>query len=418
MPNCVHAPDDPSLAHDDCQGDDRRIHALVIGVSMYHEPAARYGTRLPSMAGPAVAAHRFARYLLAEFQEQTPPGRRLATLRLLLSPIRGEKLTVTTSGNGTLKKTVAGLSFGDAVRKDVSVALQDWADDCHADPRNIAVLYVAGHGVALGRSTSLLFLADAPTERSLALAAVNLSLVETRMADCAAEKNLFFYDCCAVGADTIPRDQSGAMAVGDFQTKPDGRKRTDLICVNAARVGTETFALGVDGTLLSRGLLGAPRSDAGPRTAGEDALLRTAGELVPTVGFGITTGRLRAMLPARLRNLAHANGKPGGYEPTLTVEASPLDHLTGQFGPQVITVPEPAPKFPLTLRGLRTGRTPPVAVDLLDFDGGSTSLAADAADVLVEEVRPGDYTLQVTGADQAPKLQKLVVTGPVDREVP
>lgn len=375
-------------------------------MSKYHDPAPRYGTRLPSTAGPAVAAHRFARYLVAEFQRQTPPGCRLATLRLLLSPMRREQ------------EAVSGLSFGGAVRGDVSVALQDWADDCHTDPHNIAILYVAGHGVALGRSTSLLFLADAPAERSLALAAVNLSLVEARMADCAAKKNIFFYDCCAVGAGTIPRDQSGAMAVGDFPATPDGRKRTDLICVNAARVGTETFALGVEGTLLSRGLLGAPRGAAGPRTAGEDALLRTAGELVPSVGFGITPARLRAELPGRLQDLAEAHAKAGGYEPTLTAAAPPFDHTTGQFGPQVITVPSPAPKFPVTLRGLHTGRTPPVAVDLLDFDGGSTPLTADAADVLVELVRPGDYTLQVTGAGQRPKHQKLVVTGPIEREVP
>ncbi|MXM62132.1 hypothetical protein GR925_01360 [Streptomyces sp. HUCO-GS316] len=376
------------MAHHDCQGDDRRIHALVIGVGRYLKAAPRYGTRLESLPGAALAAYRFAHYLINEFQHQEPHGRRLATLRLLLSPLERER------------DSVKDLRHGPAERQEVAVALQDWAYDCNTDDQNLAVLYVAGHGVALGKSTSLLFLADAPTERSLALAAINLRLTEDLMSDCAAKNNLFFYDRCAVQAGVIPGNQAGALAISEFPTHADGKKRASLLCVNAARVGTESFAIGKDGTLLARGLLGDYRD----RT-GDDALLRIAGELVPNVGFGITPHRLNEMLSPCLQGIAVNRRVPAeGYEATLT--------LTGQFEVGAITVPRPTPMFKVTLKGLRSGRTSPVAVTLLDFEGGSLPLITDGDDFEDIEVRlvpAGDYTLQINGGD--PPFQKLQVTG-------
>lgn len=388
-PPCKHV--ETLLAHHDCQGDDRRIHALVIGVGRYLEAAPRYGTRLESLSGAALAAYRFAHYLINEFQHQEPHGRKLATLRLMLSPLERER------------DTVKALPYEPAERKEVAVALQDWANDCNTDDQNLAVLYVAGHGVALGKSMSLLFLADAPTERSLPLAAVNLAVTEDRMSDCAAKNNLFLYDCCAVSVDVIPHDDhEGALAITSFKREKDGKKRTSLVCVNAARVGTKTFAIGKDGTLLVRGLLG----NYGDR-AGDDALLRIAGELVPDVGFGITPYSLGRMLSERLQDIATKKGAPAkGYEAT----------LTGKFEASPITVPDPTPKFKVTLTGLRSGRTPPVAVALLN-EGGSNPLITDGDDVEVRFVAAGDYMLQVSGSREGPTFHKLQVTRPIERPV-
>jgi hypothetical protein len=401
MPLCAH--DETFLAYHDCQGDDRRIHALVVGVGRYHEAAPRFGTSLNSLPGAALAAYRFAHYLINEFQFQEPRGRRLATVRMLLSPLDRED--------------VAALRYGPAERKEVAVALQDWADDCNTDDQNLAVLYVAGHGVALGKSTSLLFLADAPGERSPAQAAVNLTLTEMRMSDCAAKQNLFFYDCCAVPESVVPHNQSGALAIDEFSGS-DGGKRVSLVCVNAARVGTKTYAIGPDGTLLARGLLGDYRD-----RAGADALLRIAGELVPSPRFGITPTRLSQMLPQCLEGLASERKIPEGYEPTLTTESADgiigqYDPIAGRYEPDVITVPAPTPMFKVTLRELRSGRTPPVAVTLLDTQDRSIPLATDADDVEVKFVPPGDYMLQVSSSGGPPMLKRLVVIGPIDRAVP
>lgn len=387
MPACEH--DEKLLARHDCQGDNRRIHALVIGVGRYSEAAPRYGTSLDSLPGAALAAYRFAHYLINEFQHQEPDGRRLATLRLMLSPLERELATV------------QDLRPKPAERKEVSVALQDWAEDCNTDPQNLAVLYVAGHGVALGKSTSLLFLADAPTERSLALAAVNLTLTEDRMSDCAAKNNLFFYDCCAVPPGAIPHHQESALAITEFPVQKDSPRRIGLVCVNAARVGTRTFAIGEDGTLLARGLLGNYRD-----RAGDDALLRIAGDLSSTKhGFGITPSSLSEMLSPRLQEIADERNAPKGYEAT----------LTGRLLADPITVPDPTPEFKVTLKGLRSGRTSPVAVTLENHEGELIPLSTDGDDVEVT-VPAGNYWIQISGSGRRPT--PLQVTGPVEWEVP
>jgi hypothetical protein len=387
---CVH--DNSRITYHDCQGADRRIHALVIGVGRYLDPDSRYGTRLQSLPGAAFAGYRFAHYLINEFQAQEPNGRRLATVRLLLSPLQRERAEMD-----------QGLLYEPAERREAAVALQDWADDCDRDEQSLAVLYVAGHGVALGKSSSLLFLADAPAERSLSYGAINLAQTERLMGDCSARDNLFLYDCCAVPSNVVPNNQSRALSIDEFPSDQARKRRVSLLCINAARVGTKTFAIGRDGTLLSRSLLGEYQD-----RAGDDALLRIAGELVANAGFGITPNRLGSMLTPRLQEIARARNAPAeGYEAT----------LTGKYSLDPITLPLPTPSFPVTLREVRRGRTGPIALSLLDFAGGQQPLTPDAKDVEVNVVAAGDYTLQITDAGGSPTFRKLQVTGPTELSV-
>lgn len=388
---CAH--DVASLAFHKCEGINQRIHALVIGVGRYYDAAPRFGRKLDSLPGASLGAFRFAHYLINEFQAQEPRHRRLATLRLLLSPMKREEATV------------AGLPYKRAERKDVAIALQDWADDCDDDDQNLAVLYVAGHGVALRKSSSLLFLADAPTERSLAQSAVNLAVTEARMRNCAARDNLFVYDCCAVPPGDIPTNQEGAIAINKFpkKKKEGGKKRAGLVCINAARVGLGTFAIGSDGTLLARGLLGDYRD-----RAGDDALLRIAGEL-GSGQFGITPARLAEMLSPQLEKIALEKKVPAdGYEAS----------LTGKFPPGPITVPRPTPEFEVTLTGLTSGRVPPVSISLLPLEGGTVPLSPDARDIESLPIPAGDYTLQINSSGRDPTFEKLQVTRPMSRAVP
>ena len=411
---CEH--DTTFQLHHDCQGERQRIHALVIGVGRYHPPAPRYGTRLPSLNGAALAASRFASYLVNEFQRQDPNGYRLATLRLMLSPLSQENSMVDALlyGQGQTQK------HGPAERADVAVALKGWAKDCDTNEDNLAILYVAGHGVILSKGISLLFLADAPAQASLAQAAVNLVLVEERMNTCAAKKNLFFYDCCTVRPEEIPDDPASAMTTPVFPKPPAGKKtRASLVCVNAARPGAETYSINDEGTLLARGLLGEYRGHAG-----KDALLRTACEIVPDIGFGITPMRLNYMLPLQLLKIADEQKIPrGNSEPNVLMDHNSRGAdglpgwMSGRYAVEVITVPDPVPEFDVTLTELRTGRNPPVSVWRL-VDGKWELLTADADDVEVFAAPAGECKFKIAGDDSHTLTQNLTVSGPTMAAVP
>ena len=240
------------------------IHALVIGVSYYSRPIS--SLRLPSREGPALAAHRFASYLVDEFQTQDPLNRPLGTLRLLLSP---------------MPRNREGLADRADLRdpppvdvENVENALHDWAIDCNSSPDNLGVFYAAGHGVYGRQGATLFLLPEAPARRWPGAAAIDLAAVEEQMADCAATQNLYIYDCCAVQDEIL--GQSRAISLHQTLQDNDGLRRGNegKIRISAAKAGTETYALGTRGTLLSQSLLGEYAD-----RAGNDALLRIAGEL-------------------------------------------------------------------------------------------------------------------------------------------
>jgi hypothetical protein len=342
---CEH--DSRYMDVDDCQGPGGRIHAIVIGVGKYSAP--RKGRKsFDSLPGAALAAYRFARYLKHEFRE--PEGRSLATLRLMLSPMERD---------GDL----TSLTAGPATSREVGIALQDWANDCNTDDQNLAILYVAGHGVALDKVVSTLFLADAPEQGNDYIGAINLSMTQDNMAGCAAKDNIFVYDCCAVGSDDMP-DLTGAGGVFITSFPPGGKKREHSVFINAARVGRKTFALNENGTLLTRGLLGAYTD-----RVGEDALLRTAGDIIDD-RFGITPYQLGVDINPKLRDILRSISHPDEkYEATLKGDL-PVAH---------IAFPEPVPEFEVVLSDVLTGRTPPVKVWFEDYLTGQKRQPRDDA---------------------------------------
>lgn len=123
-----------------------QTHALVIGVSDYEflpkdplDPAQKDSATfdLSPVDCGASAAFQFATWLRDSYNRPSAP---LGTVRLLISP-------------STLERTHLALDAASkqsdvppARAADVQVAIDDWADAC-ADPKNVAILYVAGHGI-------------------------------------------------------------------------------------------------------------------------------------------------------------------------------------------------------------------------------------------------------------------------------
>jgi hypothetical protein len=382
MTACTHDDDNNKyLVYDDGQRKGGRIHAIVIGVGKYCPPRRRRwreGKPFDSLPGAARAAYHFARYLKKEFHE--PEQRPLGTLRLLLSPVDQES-------------DLTSLKVAQATRRRVGNALQDWADDCNTDDQNLAVLYAAGHGVALDKAVSTLFLADALEEGNEYLGAINLCLVQDYMAGCAAKDNIFVYDCCALSAEDVPT-VTGAGGVFIEEFPGEGKKRQTSVFINAARVGTETFALRARGTLLTCGLLGTYTT-----CMGEDALLRTAGDIIED-RFGITPYQLKQDINPKLRDVLRSIKHPDE-----TYEAN----ITGQHPLAHIAIPQPTPKFEVVLRDVLTGRTPPVTVWFEDSTGKKWVGSDNALDGQKVPLPAGDYDAHVQSAEGTQRYKcKLV----------
>lgn len=377
---CDH--DETKLVHHNCGGgSEPRVHALVIGVSRY-DKQRRPGRRLfEPLPGASRAAMRFARYLVGEFND--PDGRPLGTIRLLVSPMKSE---IEELGN---------LPCNPARTDDVDEALTAWAEDCDRNPDNLGILYVSGHGVASGKGSSTLFLADAPARGNKYTASISLTSVVTLMGECAARDNIFLFDCCAL-PDVPEMPLHGGLSIGAFERLPGAEPRPvreTSVFINAARVGASTFAIDDQGTLLSRGLLGL----YGEETS-EDALLVTAGEIKGN-RYGITVERLDEELPRRLKVLLDARRKEAGSQDTI---ASPPSVLARPGRVKPITNPDPPPKYTLVLKDLHANRVPPVSLRIMNRH---RELVCDTADVpdeyTIEKLDAGIYNAYVLGQGES-----------------
>ena len=367
---------DTSLVYEDdgWQGTGGRTHAVVIGVGKYAESRPRRGEpRKPfeTLPGAARAAQRFASYLRQEFHE--PEGRSLATLRLMLSPLKRECADLRSPKHRP--ETVS----------EVTRALQDWADDCNTNDQNLAILYIAGHGVALDKAVSMVFLADELELGSNYDGAINLSLVQENMGGCAAKDNIFVYDCCALSGDDVP-DVTGAAGRAINKFRPSDKHRVSWVAVSAARVGTKTFAMDERGTLLSWGLLGAYTD-----RMSEDALLRMAGDIISDgnrARFGITNNRLSAEINPKLKGLlSSVKRSDDKYEATV------------DGGYKNIAIPEPAPEFEVVLRDVLAGRTPPVKVVFQGVGATESVVVDDAFDGKEVRLPAGVYSPYVESTE-------------------
>ena len=188
--NCGHG----KLFYDNCPDDpaqaDPGVHALVIGMSRYTSDDGKAPNGFVDIAGTAVAAGRFAAWLVEEFHH--PKSIPLRTVRLLLSPMGSEK--------DSLPKNYVP---EEANYQNVGAALEHWGHDCDSHSGNVAILYVGGHGVATTEGAQV-FLPEANLHRDEYLYCINVGTVRELMADCRARSNIYIVDCCALRSKKNP----------------------------------------------------------------------------------------------------------------------------------------------------------------------------------------------------------------------
>ena len=121
------------------------VHALIVGVSDLpfcdggSGPTAEETFGMRSVEGAAISAQRFYDWLLEKQQHLPLP---LATVRLLLSPVKG-----TTS--------LDPAATGSASHDNFLDALYDWRADAATSPANMTFFYFCGWGFGIGNDIAL-----------------------------------------------------------------------------------------------------------------------------------------------------------------------------------------------------------------------------------------------------------------------
>jgi len=130
-------------------------HALVIGVSDYpfadgpHPSALGASCGLRNLTTAARSASDVAAWLLNEYCNPDAP---LASLRVLLSPSQGESI------HPDIAARLSGPAH--ATRAAVEAELAQFRSDCRHNPRNVAFVYIAGHGIQLNKRGAVVLLHD------------------------------------------------------------------------------------------------------------------------------------------------------------------------------------------------------------------------------------------------------------------
>lgn len=144
----------PSLIPEDLS--EPGTHALVIGISAYQfleggdDVNADYEhLGLKQLSSAARSASEFAAWLL---DGHNRPGLPLRSLRVLLAPAPGE--IIHTAVQSRMKGNHA------PTRVNVEQAIEDFMDASESHPENIAVVYVAGHGMQFTKDGAVLLLSD------------------------------------------------------------------------------------------------------------------------------------------------------------------------------------------------------------------------------------------------------------------
>jgi hypothetical protein len=375
--DCEH--NDEQLFYHDCSNKNTEpagVHALVIGISKYDPPRRNREAWYKDITGTASGAAHFARFLIDDFHD--PGGRPLRTLRVLLSLIDGQEKYLPMDG-----------PWQEASYDNVNDALEDWAHDCDDHHRNVAVLYVAGHGIVTTRGAQWAFLSRAGAMETPYAYGINLAGIQERMYLRQARSNIYVFDCCAhIGSEVPAWDFNPGLCIAGRQRLAGPANVSQVVI--AARAGTNNYSLNaIDGTLMSWALVGPTKAEA------REHLFYTAGEVIPDGFYTVTPNRLSEELLQAMRGKRQA--LLDGEEPIVLPEQS----LVG------ITRPAPPPDFPVTILPDSSSAEEIITVVVSDYMGTVVNRA---------EVPTTGLKLSLPGGKYKVGKEVQKADGSVDRE--
>ncbi len=368
------------------QLDQPGTHVLVIGVSQYRHfeggtAPTTNGTslRMKQLSAAARSASEFAAWMLNEYNHSES---KLSSLRVLLSPSDGE----------TLNSDINGLLDGDssATLANAESALLGFRKACNAHKENVAIVYVAGHGVQLTGKGSVLLLEDCASDDhinilkgALDMAGIHAGFDHTNT----AQTQFWFVDACRQKPAVARRFEE--MEGGLSLDEPLGFAQSNPMFL-AAATGTEAYARIQGVTLFNEALLWSLRGNnaSAPEEDFSNFWHVSVQGLVKRLGF-------------RVQALAEAENA----EQTVSLDGNPIDAVLHEY--------EAPPSVDLQ-------------IDILPETAAASckgSLRHDVHGILVNEqnswpiegsFEAGLYEIQVTSTDEFKSPTKFVSLTPPD----
>lgn len=348
-------------------GSDPGTHGLVIGVSHYpfadgpnaSDLGESFG--IQNLTSAAHSASQLAAWLLDEYRN---PQRPLASLRVLLSPIEGE----------TIAPRIEALLPDDAAatRAAVEQDLGEFREACRANTDNVAVVYIAGHGVQLNKRGAIVLLHDFgdPNHVNELTGAIDVAGCHAGMDEAgSAHQQVWFVDACRQLPAVARRFErlEGALTLSE---RPGQVMSSPLFLASSTR--ESAFAEMGGTTLFSQALLWALRGAAalGPEEDVSDE-------------WYVGVSRLNTLLDRRVKALAGAHGEEQNVDPT------------GRFKDAVIHRFAEPPPVDVFLSLKPTAAAAGTRGALL-FNGDAAQARRWKVWPFQDRLRPGLYALEVT----------------------
>jgi hypothetical protein len=269
-------------------------HALVIGVSYYphitdgEDPTPEgLSFQIEQLSTAARSASEFAAWLLNEYHNPKAP---LTSLRVLLSPAPDEEL------NAAIQALLP--AEYEATRSAVEQDLVGFRAACDSHRDNVAIVYVAGHGVQMTKHGSVLLLQDFAKHGQLSRlqGAIDIAAVHAGMNHPGtAQTQFWFVDACRQKPLIARRFETltGALALDE----PNGNAEVSPLFL-AATTGSLAYGRLGGESLFNEALMWALRqAGAAEGPGGGDQFWR------------VTVTRLIKVLPDRVKALAEAYGE-------------------------------------------------------------------------------------------------------------
>ena len=326
-------------------------HVLIIGISRYDhlrggdgvlatEPLAE---GLEQLAAAATSAVRVALWFRDHFDS---PGAARGSIRLLVPPALDEL---------PLPK---GVTADPATYENVREAVVAWRRDLRTHSGNVAVLYVAGHGMQTSAEGGIVLLQDfgspdslTPLERAIDVAAVRRGIVaDPNQPDTATPQlQFYFYDACRITSPAAAGYAS--LAAGIALDEPRGTPpRASWVSFGSRPQDYALAVVATRTTLYSQAFLDCLDRRARPDDEGHRPV---RGAAVRARGSGQRTrGPVRRAAGRGARRIRKHRGA-GPSEATPAAPANPW--RPGWSSPRGYCSPRPACAGFRTRRGRRAG---------------------------------------------------------------
>ena len=363
-------------------------HALVIGVSAYRhlkggpeQNTTGLAWQLGQLSSAAGSATEIAAWLATEYENPAAP---LGSLRVLVSPTAEDRL------DPLIGPLIAGAEHR-ATRDRVEAAFAAFMADCDRDVDNVAIVYVAGHGVQLTKHEATVLLEDiaAPGARPSLRGAIDLIDCQRGMDHAAtAGTQFWFVDACRQPPEIAATFSAmkGAYQIDEYP----GSARSSQ-CFLSASTLQQSFGRPGGRTLFCEALLRGLRADAlSPPT--------------PPLcdAWHVSSYSLSEALTRRVAAAASAAG-----------EVQTVHHFTRGLSPYaVLHRLAGRPRVDLTVR-LAPPDAAPVTTASVYFESGSPVPDVPTAWPLVMQLEAGLYSLQLeTQRPYRPVIRPLNLSPP------